>query len=443
MTGRPPSYTPEQRDEVLRLRREDRSHLECAQATGLSRAVVINICRKAGVLHQGTTERNRRHGRPPNHTAEQRAEMRRLWAANPDRGQPGYLSLAQIGERTGGWTAKVVFGVLNPGGRVAREEWEVARQPFGPEEHKRARNTLGLRHVDDLLALTRKSDPFYCGYVSQNRDAQWFGRLRRDLGFPDDSHLRRVHYKADAVGVPKPGGTPYKNNTHDWKMLLDSARYARMLAIVDVETVGDRRGRPLRDNVQAWAYSVPQPGVNLADEEGEDWEGWAKPELKPPSAELALPEARVGGYEYNVADEPVLLEVWAEKSTMDDILVPLCERLGVNYVSGTGFESFHRMVTFLRRAEAYPTKRGAVLYISDHDKAGKQMPVQVSRQLQFFAVKLGIDAVVFVEPAILTAEQVEFYGLPEAPQEEGSEEVKTELDALEALHPGELERIVR
>jgi hypothetical protein len=321
----------------------------------------------------GGRETTKRVGRPPLHTAEQRAEMRRLWEANPDRGQPGYLSLARIGELTGGWTAKVVFSVINPDGRAdLAREWDMARQPVGPDEHKRARRTLGLERVEDLLALTKRADPFYCGMASQNRDAQWFGRLWRELDFPDDSHLRRV----------------------------------------------------------------------LADDDGEGWEGWTPPRLEVPSAELAMPSVAVSGYEYRVADQPVLLEVWAEKSTMDDILHPLCLALGVNYLPGTGYESFSKMVSLLRRAESYLTKRAAVLYVSDHDKAGINMPVQVSRQLQFFAVQLGIGAEVFVEPIILTAEQVERYGLPEAPQEEGSDAVKTELDALEALHPGELARIV-
>jgi hypothetical protein len=37
--------------------------------------------------------------------------------------------------------------------------------------------------------------------------------------------------------------------------------------------------------------------------------------------------------------QPYHVEVWAEKTTMNDILVPLCSSLGTNYVSGAGYQS--------------------------------------------------------------------------------------------------------
>lgn len=68
------------------------------------------------------------------------------------------------------------------------------------------------------------------------------------------------------------------------------------------------------------------------------------------------------------------------------------------------------------------------------------MPVAVARQAQFWAAKLGIKAEVLIHPIVLTDEQVEQYGLPQAP--DSKDRMRTELDALEALHPGELARIV-
>jgi hypothetical protein len=47
--------------------------------------------------------------------------------------------------------------------------------------------------------------------------------------------------------------------------------------------------------------------------------------------DLALPDVEaVEGFDYAPEDQPYLVEVWVEKSTMDDVLTPLCQRLHVN-----------------------------------------------------------------------------------------------------------------
>lgn len=79
-----------------------------------------------------------------------------------------------------------------------------------------------------------------------------------------------------------------------------------------------------------------------------------------------------------------------------------------------------------------------MLYVSDLDRAGVTMPVSVSRHAQFWAGELKIDAELTVERLALTTEQVERYQLPKAPDTDA-----TELDALEALHPGVLADLVR
>jgi len=187
------------------------------------------------------------------------------------------------------------------------------------------------------------------------------------------------------------------------------------------------------------------PGLELLEADGDEWDGWRVPQVwaSPSTSALALPQPAVTGYEYEVADQPVLVEVWVEKSTMNDILEPLCRRLGVNMTSDAkGYESITHVVEMLRRAEAYPTRRAVVLYVSDNDHSGENMPVAVARQCQFWATKLKSDGKlnagteVFVHPIVLTDEQVSEYKLPLSP------EGKTELDALEALRPGVLARIV-
>ena len=123
---------------------------------------------------------------------------------------------------------------------------------------------------------------------------------------------------------------------------------------------------------------------------------------------------------------------------MDDILDPICRELRVNLLVGTGFESITLILQLLRRVQRH-RKPAHILYVSDHDRAGKKMPIQVARQVQYWRETLGIDVEVTVEQVALTADQIRQYRLPHDP----GEETRVELDALEALHPGVLADLVR
>jgi hypothetical protein len=80
------------------------------------------------------------------------------------------------------------------------------------------------------------------------------------------------------------------------------------------------------------------------------------------------------------------------------------------------------------------------------------MPVSVARKVEFFIRRDGDDVDVRLIPIALTADQVDEFDLPRVPIKEtdrrraGFEEQHgegaCELDALEALHPGALARIV-
>jgi hypothetical protein len=76
------------------------------------------------------------------------------------------------------------------------------------------------------------------------------------------------------------------------------------------------------------------------------------------------------------------------------------------------------------------------------------MPVAISRKIEFLTV--GSSANVQLYPVVLTPEQVQQYRLPRTPIKESERrgakfeqrfgEGAVELDALEALHPGELDK---
>jgi hypothetical protein len=105
----------------------------------------------------------------------------------------------------------------------------------------------------------------------------------------------------------------------------------------------------------------------------------------------------------------------------------------------------------IERAEA-SQRPVRVLYISDFDPAGLNMPVAAARKIEF-AIRNGeLDIDVQVRPIALTLAQCQEFNLPRTPikpSEKRKDDFEityghgaTELDALEALHPGALSRIV-
>ena len=82
------------------------------------------------------------------------------------------------------------------------------------------------------------------------------------------------------------------------------------------------------------------------------------------------------------------------------------------------------------------------------------MPPSVARQLEYWRPIFASGLRVLLQPIVLTKEQVQHYGLPPIPIKETDKrqdkflarygvQGATELDALEALHPGELAKIIR
>jgi hypothetical protein len=93
-----------------------------------------------------------------------------------------------------------------------------------------------------------------------------------------------------------------------------------------------------------------------------------------------------------------------------------------------------------------------ILYISDFDPAGMSMPLAVARKIEFFNRNYNLGLDVQVRPIVLTSDQCRVYKLPQTPIKDSERRAAafenrfgngaTELDALEALHPGTLRRIL-
>jgi hypothetical protein len=152
-----------------------------------------------------------------------------------------------------------------------------------------------------------------------------------------------------------------------------------------------------------------------------------------------------------IAEQRYLVELWIEKTTVHDVLEPLARRYGLNLIafSGEGSETACRAAIQRAQQARRPLR---ILYLSDFDPGGRSMPVAVARKIEYWLTTTGADLDITVDPIVLLPEQVEHYGLPRIPIQETElragrfeqnfGEGAVELDALEALHPGELGKIV-
>jgi hypothetical protein len=337
---------------------------------------------------------------------------------------------------------------------VKAEHGADGARPAGYEDILALAKALG-RPVPSLLGQNRNSDPFYAGVACRRTGAEWFGRLWRSLAVTPGAHLRRVHYMLVSGDPPPPlpDGKPYANTEECWHFLCVAARDARHLGLVDAHAFTDHRNpEPTLLAASHFAHDT-EPGWSFT---GSGSLGWVSPFIVTNIVgnRFGLPKAEVCGYDCYSSDQPYHLELWIEKSTMDDVLLPVCRRLDMNLVTGAGFQSITGLVNLLLRISRLPAdKPTRIFYVSDFDPAGDHMPATAARQVEFYLPRYAPGKEVKLTPIALTKEQVIQYGLPRIPIKESDKrranfesrhgEGATELDALEALRPGELAKIVR
>lgn len=304
--------------------------------------------------------------------------------------------------------------------------------------------------LGELLVLAPQNDPFNTGSDTQVRQAEWFADLWQRFGFGSGVHLRRVHYRLISQAAPPAmhNGKPYENTELCWGYISQAAKYARYLNLVSADAFDDRRNPDPMVFVSEREW-WPEPEANIE----RDW--WnSLPAISAHSLEVSLsaPGVTISGYDYESADQPYHLSVWIEKTTMNDVLQPVCRSLGADLVTSAGFQSITSVISLLQRIERRG-KPARIFYISDFDPAGDSMPVAVARQVEFWRREYATGADVKLTPIALTKEQVLAYRLPRTPIKEtdkrrgGFEDRHgagaVELDALEALYPGVLADLVR
>jgi hypothetical protein len=192
----------------------------------------------------------------------------------------------------------------------------------------------------DLTMLSVKvlhCDPFTAGADGKAENsrlsgAEWYAEIHERLGITPDAHMRRIHYKLVSQNPPvlMLDGNPYINTNKCEEVLERTSLDARYLNLVP--SFSDRRN--------------PEPVIYLDDAEADDgvitastyFEGHLHryltnvPEIIRPRLHILAPTVP---QRYHV-------EIWCEKSTMNDVLMPLGEKYGINVCTALGEFSYTR-----------------------------------------------------------------------------------------------------
>lgn len=260
-------------------------------------------------------------------------------------------------------------------------------EPDAEHEHDTAREST--KKNSKMTGQHPTSHASYASHTSPEDAANWFMEKVWTPNDPEISvQLRRVHYRYLVQDAPvRPDGQPYRNTLRDWCFLQRAAQDARRL-------------------------------------------GWLGGLLEPDTTARVHPFGR---------SKPGRLSIWSASNDLDDILLPLCHRHEVTFVSHIAALSWPSLLRF---AGKFYDSGTAIIYLSDFDATLEHVPVgYLEKQL----AKAGTN--VRIAQLALSHDHLKQYQLPPAPSVEvihasHASQHHVELAALEGMRPGEIARMV-
>jgi hypothetical protein len=289
--------------------------------------------------------------------------------------------------------------------------------------------------MKDLTVLAPQNDPFRVDTPAGHRDGAWLAMTAHELGLGDRRiHLRGLHYMV--LGRPKPDGTPFANTETDWLWLSAGAgKAARWLGYLPFDQIVDQRNTP--PIVRVFKRPDPRPYLTV------------DVDIDVPPVDELMPTVGVADFD---GVQPFKVVLVGEKASLAEVLEPIASEHKADLYLPTG-EPSDTLLHQMARIGADDGRPMVVLYFSDADPAGWQMPISVARKLQALQA-LHFPGLYFqVYRAALTPEQVGEYGLPSTPLKDTERRgdawraawniEQTEIDALASLRPDLLRQIAR
>lgn len=358
-----------------------------------------------------------------------------------------------------------------------RDDIAGLREGFFKPTAKLARTAgYDIGGVGNLLALADDNSPLYIT-PSNRRKAEWFAEHFEGLELVEVKHTRGVHYILVGTPVVLPKQTctnkePY--SAAGWEELQDGSKYARILGTIDPQRLKDEKnpapeGRHVRTSEQNGQY-VEKP--NLPSETGPDRTRYrynlpiTKPSRNTPSTIRApsvssgrllttntVLERRPGritsevfsNVSYSaVRRQDVRVEVWCEKGGVlpKAKLQNLYPGVDISFreAGGGQFSEFYG-----RWAVQVAKQAGTnllIVMLTDNDVQGVSMSPSVAQKVALDAAldesargSFGDPIDAYVEWAGVRRDQIEDYGLPEAPTSDGGTQV--EVNSFAERHPEE------
>lgn len=291
--------------------------------------------------------------------------------------------------------------------------------------------------ITTIEARVLSTDPYFVGTDKDVRDAEWaaalWNRMMETRKKP--LHLRGFHYWVQSQGIVKPDGVKYayEDPAKDWAYLLHCAQIARYLGIGEWKNLIDlKHPNPNDYNTYYVSSGLARDGtVDVQTELNEKLEGLVDDFLK----DLLAQAPRYHTDYYQVYHG----EVWCEKNSMGFVIEPACRKYQACYQPLVGQASVEKVNMAAARAvrAARAGKKVRIFYVADYDRYGWSMVTAVARKLEYFVKEEELD--IKLARLALNEDQINEFNLPKAPKHG---EAVVELDALEAIHPGELGKIV-
>jgi hypothetical protein len=285
--------------------------------------------------------------------------------------------------------------------------------------------------------MTRYTDPYRQDTPARHRDGSWFAEQVAALVQPYETiHLRGLHYRlvAAANRILPDGKTVYVNTTEMWDWLTDTAaKAARWLGYVPFDKVIDNR------NASPMIFAIESPPLDTSLAPGQ--------RAALPGIDQMMPSPTCSGVE---AAQPYRIIMFGEKASLEPVLRTVAYRCHAELILATGDASDTLIYGVAQRAAA-DGRPAVVLYFSDFDPSGRNMPTCVARKLQALRTLCFGDLDIKLFPVALTLDQVIEHNLPSTPLKASEKRAdkwvaafgreQTEIDALAALNPAALQRI--
>jgi hypothetical protein len=298
----------------------------------------------------------------------------------------------------------------------------------------------------DLLVLSPKYDPFNETKTSR-RDAEWFTEQVRRFVPTGHVHLRGLYYRCLSAGdVRLPDGSRFVGSHLSADLIENAGKHARHLGLVPFDRIVDERAAPPEfDDTEGNFADAADPRIGarrliLGDRSLITLPPLAS--LLPTITTTWVPRPR----------QPYRICFVGEKVSLGAVLRPIARKIGAELLLLTGEISETQAYGIIARAAA-DGRPLRILYFSDFDPSGWQMPVSLSRKFQAHIVRKFPDIDLRLIRVALTSEQVVQFDLPDSPIKPGEKRAKkwrekwgreqVEIDALAALRPELLDQIVR